>query len=171
MATTLTSGTINTENHPPSSTGLPVKYRPTDVHIIFGGFPLHHGISSGTFFTAARNKSTWRGVKGCDGEGIRIRTNDFSARGTLTLRQGSATNDFLSAHILADEISGMLAVPMYVKHIYGRSTYVSSFTTIEMPTDAAFGTNEGDNIWTFLSDNWQPFTGGFNPFIQLANQP
>lgn len=166
MGISLTSGILNLGDQLVPQGLAPVRYRPTDVNVLFGGLPLHHGISTGTFITATRNKKSWRGIKGCDGEGARIRTNDFSATITLTLRQGSPTNDFLSAHVIADEISGVLAVPMFIDHVHGRSTYVSSFTTVEGPTDMAFGTDEGDNIWVFLSDNFQPITGGFNPFLQ-----
>lgn len=168
MAFSLTSGVLNLGDQLIPQGLATVSYRPTDVNILFGALPIHHGIADGTFITARRNKPTWRGIKGCDGEGARIRTNDFSATITLTLRQGSPVNDFLSAHILADEISGVLAVPMFIDHVHGRSTYVSSFTSIVAPVDMAFGTGEGDNVWSFISDNFQPLTGGFNPLIQAA---
>ena len=165
MTISLTSGVLNLGDQLIPQGLAKVDYRPTDVNILFGTLPLHHGISEGTFVTARRNKPTWRGLKGCDGEGCRIRTNDFSASITVSIRQGSPVNDFLSSHILADEITGVLAVPMFIDHVHGRSTYISMFTSILAPVDMAFGTGEGDNVWSFFSDNFQPITGGFNPFL------
>jgi len=165
MAIGLISGALTRDLLPP---GLgQVIYRPNDVRIVVGATPIT-GFASGTFITARRNKPTWKTIKDCDGPGIRIRTNDYSATISLKLRQGSPSNDFLSSLILADEISGELAVPMTVQHIPGRSIYVSSFTSIEGPPPMAFGTDENDVPWTFLSDNWQPFTGGFNPIRKEA---
>ncbi|MFB3107157.1 MAG: hypothetical protein ACE1ZA_19855, partial [Pseudomonadales bacterium] len=49
------------------------RYDPREVHLIWGGFPVHPGIVNGTFITVEHSVPRWRLVKGTDGEGARVR--------------------------------------------------------------------------------------------------
>jgi hypothetical protein len=160
------NGAIQFEETPLASAGdagaALLKYDPKELHIIFGGLPIHQGIATGTFVTAARMRPTWRHIKGTDGEGIRVRTNDLSARVEVTLRKGTWVNDALSSVIISDEATGLITVPILISDSSGRSLYTSPVSWIERPTDVAYGTDEGVAVWAIICDTWLPFTGGFN---------
>lgn len=168
MAFGLSSGAIVGVQSLIPSGFAPALYNPKDVVVTLGAIPISKGIARGTFVTARRNKTTWSMITGCDGEDVRVRTNDYSGTISLTLRQGSPINDHLSAQLLADEISGVLAAPMVIDHVSGRSLAAGSFVSIEGPPPLVFSTREEDVTWNFICSKWQPFNGGFNPLLSTA---
>lgn len=139
-----------------------VKYDPRKVKLVFGGIPVHRGIASGTFITIERMKPSWKLIKGTDGEGTRVRTQDFSARLQLTLRPGAGTNDALSAISAADDLAGVFALPLLLTDRNGRSNYVAPIAFLNAPADRQYGTEEGAITWVFTCNTWLPFTGGFD---------
>lgn len=166
MAFGLTSGAIHATDSLLPSGSVPVFYSPKDVVVTLGTIPISQGIASGTFITARRTKPTWRIIDGCDEEDVRVRTNTFSGTVSLTVRQGSPINDILTSLLVADEASGVLAAPMVIDHVHGRSLYAGSFVSIEGPPDAVFSDTEQNVPWNFICSKWRPFTGGFNPLVK-----
>lgn len=137
-----------------------LKYDPKQVKLIFGGLPMHIGVAAGTFITVERAMPSYRLVKGTDGEGTRIRTQNFSARLQLTLRSGGGVNDALSLISASDELTAGMALPLFLVDRSGRSKYMAPIAFLEAPTDPSFGTSEGSNTWTWICDTWFPYTGG-----------
>lgn len=138
------------------------KYVPSAVHMIWGGIPIHLGAATGQFISISHTVPRYKLVKGTDGEGVRVRSNDFSARVSLTIRAGSGTNDVLSFASAADDLSGLLAVPLWINDGTGSSLYTSPLAFLEAPADVSFGTEEGNVIWDFLCDVLIGHTGGSN---------
>jgi len=147
-----------------------LKYNPREVKLIFGGLPVHIGAAAGTFITIERTKPSYKLLKGTDGEGTRIRTQDFSSTLRLTIRKGSGINDALSELSAADDLTGAVALPLYLTDWNGRSRYIAPIAFLEQPVDTEFSTEEGANTWTFLCDTWLPFTGGLN-YAMAASPP
>lgn len=137
-----------------------LKYDPRKVRLIFAGIPAHRGIVVGTFITVERTRPSYRLLKGTDGEGTRIRTQDSSARVQLTVRSGSGINDALSLVSAADELTATMALPLYLTDLTGRSKYIAPIAFLEAPADPSFSTSEGANTWTWLCNTWHPYTGG-----------
>lgn len=147
---------------PQSSGGRLLKYDPAEVLVIWGALPVHEGIASGTFLTIEREKPSWRLIKGTDGEGTRVRTNDFSARVQLTVRAGSWVNDALSSSSAADDLSGTFSVPLTIRDANGRSLYVAPLAFLEQPADAQYADTESNVTWVFVCDSLLPYTGGLD---------
>lgn len=148
-----------------------LKYDPAEVKLIFGAIPVHHGAAKGTFITVEREQVSWRLIKGTDGEGIRVRTQNFSARVQLTVRAGSGTNDYLSAVSATDDITGVFTVPLTLKDGSGRSLYISPLAFVESPTDVSYSDQEGLNTWAFICNTWLPFTGGLDKASKTSQFP
>ena len=142
--------------------GRLLKYDPADVHVIWGALPVTQGIVKGTFVTIERNKPSWTLIKGTDGEGTRVRTNDFSARVQLTVRRGSWVNDALSGSSRSDDLTGVFTVPLSIKDGNGRSLHFAPFAFLESPADVEYSDQEGAITWVFICDALISHTGGLD---------
>lgn len=141
------------------------RYDPREVHLIWGGFPVHPGAVNGTFITVEHVEPRWKLVKGTDGEGARVRTNNFSGRVQLTIRSGSKVNDALSLSSAADDLTGLIAVPLFLNDTNGTSLYTSPLSFLESPANNSFGVEEGSVTWTFICNTLLSFTGGLEKAV------
>lgn len=133
-------------------------YDPKQVVISIGGVPIS-GFSDGTFLEIDRNDPTWNMVVGADGLVTRSKTNNYSGTMTLTLKQSSPSNDYLSGVLALDELSNAGVVPVLVKDLSGNSIYFSANAWINKYPDSAFGKDISDRQWEFSLDSVDVFVG------------
>lgn len=139
---------------------MPVRtYDPKQCLIIIGGVPMS-GFADGTFVSVERSSDTFTKVSGADGIVSRAKTNDRSGTLTLTLAQTSPSNDVLSGFQIADELTNNGIVPVLIKDISGRSTYVSGFGWVRKPPTGEFGKEIADREWVLDLADLEVFTGG-----------
>jgi len=139
---------------------MPVRtYDPKRCLVIVGGVPMA-GFADGTFVSVERTSDTFTKVSGADGIVSRAKTNDRSGSLALTLAQTSPSNDVLSGFARRDELLNNGIVPVTVKDLSGRSTYVAAFGWVKKPPVGEFGKEIADREWTLDLADLEVFTGG-----------
>lgn len=134
-------------------------YDPKQVAIIIG-VHVAGGFVDGTFVTVKRDEAKYSKRVGADGEVSRSRSNNMCATVELTVKATSATNDYLSAQALLDDLSNGGVVEFMLKDNSGRTLVASAECWIqEEPTDE-FGKEEGDRTWILALGQTTKFTGG-----------
>lgn len=134
-------------------------YDPKQVCFIVGS-AIMAGYTDGTFIHVERNEDMWATKIGCDGVGTRAKSNNKSAKITLTLHQSSASNDVLSALAAADELANTGVVPYLLRDASGRtlSSSLSCWVTKYAPVD--FGKEVTDRAWVIETNSADLFVGG-----------
>lgn len=95
-----------------------------------------------------RLADTFLMVVGADGKVSRTKTSNDSARLTLTLLQGSASNDVLDKIYTADKtIPNGAPVPLFIRDRGGRSVFFAAQVWIVKGPDVSFGTNTTMREW------------------------
>jgi hypothetical protein len=137
-------------------------YGPDEVSLILAGIPLNQGWADGTFCRIAYNSDAFSLKVGTDGESVRTKSNDRSARISVILMQSSSVNDLLSAlHNLDINSPGGAGVgPFLCKDNSGRSMYLAEKAWIVKPPDAEYGREAGTREWIIETGNLQSFVGG-----------
>jgi hypothetical protein len=134
-------------------------YRASEVSVSFGGAVLS-GYGDGTFISISYNNDFFTLAKGADGEGLRSSSEDLSARVTITLMQGSSSNDVMSAFFQADINGDTGGVPFLVKDASGRMLFSSASMWIVKFPDVERG-KEGSMVeWVCETNVLQGFIGG-----------
>lgn len=134
-------------------------YDPKQVIVIVGGVPMS-GFADGTFITAERSNDSFSKVTGSDGFTSRAKSNDRSGSFTITLAQTSPSNDILQSFALADELTNAGVVPILVKDIGGRTTFISAFGWVKKPPAAEFGKEIANREWVMDTADMDVFVGG-----------
>jgi hypothetical protein len=139
---------------------MPVRtYDPKRCLVVIGGVPMG-GFADGTFVSVERTSDTFTKVSGADGIVSRSKTNDRSGTLTLTLAQTSPSNDVLTGFARNDELTNTGIVPVTVKDLSGRSTYVAAFGWVKKPPTGEFGKEIADREWALDLADLDVFTGG-----------
>ena len=99
---------------------------------------------------------------GAGGQVSRAKTNDLSARITIRLMQGSATNDDFSKLFLSDLSlpNGAGQVPFFVRDRGGRSLYTASHIWCVKWPDVAHARDPGEREWMFDAARLIMLVGG-----------
>lgn len=140
------------------------KYDPKRVSITFRGRSLKSGIVAGTFIELTRSQRNSALNMGGDGGATVVIINDRSTAVSLTLRQGSDTNDILNEYVQEDESDNGTKVigTLQIKDITGRSLHIDEEAFLDGPPDHGFGVEEGDRTWTFQCPNMRIQVQGNN---------
>ncbi len=139
---------------------MPVRtFDPKDVVVIVGG-SIIGGFADGEFIRVSRSSDAYTKVTGSDGVISRSKSNDRSGEMTIILAQTSPSNDVLSLIHAADEATNAGVVPVAVRDLSGRSTFVSAFAWIRKSPDASFGKEITNREWTLDLADYNPFVGG-----------
>ncbi len=136
------------------------RYDPRAVIASFGATPILEGAAAGTFITLERVKRTWDHRKGVDGEGARVRTNNFAGLVRFSLRAGALTNNALAAQLQTDELTGLIVAPFFLLDYSGTTIWSSPVSWLEGWPREAFGENEEIREWALTCDPLVPFPGG-----------
>lgn len=135
-------------------------FDPKEVSVIFGEYIIR-GFSDSQI-TVARDNPQYEMVIGADGEATRVKSNDKSGTITITLQQGSPSNDDLSTIALADELSNGGLRPFFMKDNLGTSLFSAVSAYIEQIPEAAYGKTANDRTWIIRTDNLVAFLGSNN---------
>lgn len=134
-------------------------YDPKKVSVIVGSQPVA-GFADGEFVTCERNEDGFTLLTGADGESTRAKNANRSGKITIRLLASSASNDYLSALQLADELAGNATFGVMVKDGFGTSIYTAATAWINKTPPAAFGKEAGTREWVLETDELIAFAGG-----------
>lgn len=147
------------------SANLLSTYSPEAVSIIIGNDQFSHvvsGVAEDTFITISRETPATQLVVGGDMSAMRIRRRNRSSTITITLMQGSNSNDVFSQILKNDEdaMNNDWLFHVTIKDGSGRSVFFSPQAYIANMPDISFGT-EGDNRdWVIQCIDLDAHVGG-----------
>lgn len=136
-------------------------YNPKLVLCTLGAIPIS-GFADGTFLKIERKSDAFNQKVGADGESCRTRTNDNSAKISVTLMQSSASNDLLSAQHSLDKAlpAGLGTSALLIKDLSGRTLFEAAQAWIVKEPDQEFGKEAADREWVIETDNLIGLVGG-----------
>lgn len=136
----------------------------SSVYATWGATPLLEGAAPNSFVRVFRNVPVWRQVKGADGEGARIRTNDFSGRVEFEVIATSTTNNLLTTQLQDDQITGVVRSPFGLFDFDGTTLWASPNAYLEGWPDEAIGSEVGRRRWAIICD---PLIAGPGGSVQV----
>jgi hypothetical protein len=136
-------------------------YDPDDVSVVALGIPIT-GYADGTFISIEQNEDDFSLMVGSDGDACRAKSNNRSARMTITLLQSSAANDLLSGVRALDILtpSGDGIGPFIVKDNSGRTLCAAEKAWITKPPSTTFSREVEAREWVLETDTMVWFVGG-----------
>lgn len=137
-------------------------YDPKKVSINLGGH-IAQGFADGTFVSVSRNNQSFTLVSGASGETARSKSNDKSGTIELTLMMTSATNDYLSGKLLADE--GPLNAGKFAFGIIdanGSTIVGATEAWVQQPPTVEYGKELGERVWTLEAGDLFITAGGIS---------
>lgn len=133
-------------------------FDPKQLSIIVGPYIIK-GFSE-SMVTITKNAEAFTMVVGADGEATRVKSNDGSATITLTLQQGSPSNNDLSLIANADQLLNAGVFPLSIKDNLGTTLAIAATCFISKLPDVTFGKTQNDRSWSIMTDNLVMFVGG-----------
>ncbi len=135
-------------------------YAPHEVLVTVGGLPIT-AKGDDEFLTVAFNEDAATLTVGVDGEAALSFNKNESGRFTIRVMQGSEANDILTGIFVAFKANKVL-VPIFVKDLNGRSTYLGAKCwPVKLP-ESAFAKQAGIREWVFETDVLVVNIGGNN---------
>lgn len=140
-------------------------YFPEAVSIVLGNDNFSHvvsGVAEGTFITVARETPATQLVIGGDMSAMRVRRKNRASTVTVTLMQGSDSNDVFSQILKNDEdaMNSDWLFSLTIRDGSGRTVMFSPQAYIANMPDISFGT-EGDNRdWVIQCIDLDSHVGG-----------
>ncbi len=136
------------------------QYDPLRVIASFRGIPLNNGVKDGTFISAMRNEDTFSIDVGATGDVTRVRSRNATGRVTVTLMQGSITNDLMSAVAQEDEAFGTGFGPVLIRDLNGNTVCDAPIAWIVKPAEVEFADEAGPREWVIECADFATFIGG-----------
>jgi len=134
-------------------------YDPKQVQLIIGLVPIS-GFADGEFINIERDEDTFTKISGADGEVSRAKSNNKMGELSVILLQTSASNDILSAFMLADELANSGVIPIFIKDSLGLTTLFAAEGWVKKPPAITFDKEIGEREWVFDLANVDIFVGG-----------
>jgi hypothetical protein len=135
-------------------------YDPKEVSASFNGLDIT-GYAEGTFINAEPAEDAFTKVVGSDGKATRTANPDRSGRITLTLKQSSPINGFLSIMANADKVKKNVVGPFIIKDNSGSGLVMCSNAWIAKEPSMTFGKDAENRDWIFdCEDMTIPSAGG-----------
>ena len=135
------------------------QYDPSQVTVIVGGAPIS-GYADGTFVSVSFDEQQWNKVTGADGMTQRSKTNNYAGSITITLLNGSASNDVLSQLWADDRSRNSGAVPILVKDFSGRTIWSAQHAWVQQMPDQGFSKDAENREWTMDCSELRGAAGG-----------
>lgn len=146
-------------------------YSPKDVQIILTGTvkDINHvinGTADGTFITISRLIPRAEMYNGADSSNIRVIRDIENHEITVTLHQGSESNDVLSQLFELDKIHrrGDYLFNLMIKDSGGRTLVSASNCFISSPPDLEYGVEVMERPWVITAVCADMFIGGHAKF-------
>lgn len=129
------------------------QYDPNQMVVIFSGIPIA-GFGDGAFVSIAMNNDSFGLVVGTDGESVRSKSNDRSARITVTTMQTSTANAALQAlHNLDLNTDGGAGIgPMQISDVISGDVYSAETAWLTKTADAEFDRTATGREYIFETD-------------------
>jgi hypothetical protein len=124
-------------------------FDPAEVSIVFGPY-LMRGFSEEQV-TITFDEDDWTQETGCDGETVRVKSNNQSATIVITLQQSSPSNDELSFTRNQDRLTNSGVYPLTIKDNLGTTKYTGN-AYVQKMADGAFGKTANARQWTLRTD-------------------
>ncbi|SFB68533.1 Protein of unknown function [Cupriavidus sp. OV038] len=135
-------------------------YDPARVNVTVAGATLS-GFAEDSFLSIEEQGDGVTSVSGADGEVARAMSSDRRCKVTIKLLHTSASNDVLSALLLADRLSGGSGIfPMAVADLRGRTLFTSSEAWVVKSANAEFGKEVSEREWEIHTGKGSYFVGG-----------
>ncbi len=135
-------------------------YAPHEVLVTVATLPIT-AKGDDEFLTIAYNEDAATLTVGVDGEASLSFNKNESGRFTIRVMQGSEANDILTGVFVAFKATKTL-VPIFVKDLNGRSTYLGAKCwPVKLP-ESAFAKQAGIREWVFETDVLVMNLGGAN---------
>jgi hypothetical protein len=145
---------------PPITLGT---YDPNEQDVVFKGIPID-GFAPDTFIQVTRNEDSWTFQPSMSGGGARSRNPNKSGRITLTLLAASPANGFLSAFVVADELTGEGVGECMIKDRSSAGAFcLAQNAWIIRPPDFERAKETGTVTWVIESDDISIFHAGLIP--------
>ena len=137
----------------PSAVTIVINHAATNTNHVIRGYSTDSTVS------IEYPDDTWTEEVGVDGDTTRIHRLDKTVRATISLAQGSRSNDVLSALMRQDErdLSGRGMFTCTITDKSGRSYYNSSQTFVKRPNTQEFGQASNTRDWVLVlswADQW-----------------
>jgi len=128
---------------------------------IIAGIPIS-GFAEGSMIEIEYNSDAFELKIGVDGEGTRSRTNDNSAKITLSLMSSSSANDALSAlhNLDKNSANGDGIGPLLIKDGSGNHLAAAETAWIVKDPTVEFGREVGERKWVLETDSLKQLVGG-----------
>lgn len=127
-------------------------YAPDSVDVLIAGFIPVQGYVNGTFINITKDVVPFTPKRTPDGSVARVHHRDLTYTITLTLHNGSSSNDLLTKVWLFDEVSGGRGkFPLLMKDHSGTDLFFSTNTWIETPASIVKSTSIDERVWTLRS--------------------
>lgn len=135
------------------------QYDASQVIVVFDGTPLT-GWADGTFVTVEFDEQQWNKVTGAGGDTQRSKTNNYAGKVTVTLLNGSVSNDVLSAAWNADRVDNTGKGPIIVKDLSGTTIWQAKNAWIQQMPSQGYGKDAETREWVLDTDELSGVAGG-----------
>lgn len=125
-------------------------YDPSAIAVVVGKRTLEN--LADTFVSVDFNEDAYTYTPNVDGGGTRNYNPNRSGRITVTLKQSSDDNLYLSGIHAADLISKLGTVPVTVKDTNGNSLHFAASAWIIRSAPSEYAKEVGDREWVFETD-------------------
>ncbi|QDP66996.1 MAG: putative structural protein [Prokaryotic dsDNA virus sp.] len=134
-------------------------YDATQVILVFNGAPIS-GFADGTFITVEFDEQQFNKTTGADGLTQRSKTGNYAGNITVTLLNGSPSNDVLSAAWNADRVSNNGQGPILLRDLSGRTLWSAKNAWVRQMPSQGFGKDAENREWVLDTDALNGQAGG-----------
>ena len=135
------------------------EYDASQVIVVFNGAPIS-GFVDGTFVTVEFDEQQWNKVTGADALTQRSKTNNYAGNVTVTLLNGSPSNDVLSAAWNADRVDNSGKGALTVRDLSGRTLWTAKNAWVQQMPGQGFGKDAENREWVLDCDELTGLAGG-----------
>jgi len=144
-------------------------YSPESVVVVISNDKMQHvitGMAEGSFLNISRVIPHATLYTGADGSNVRVTRNVKNCDITLTLHQGSESNDVLSQLLIMDEESRNLdnIFNITIRDTSGRSVFTSPSAFIGTVPDSGFAAEASEREWILHAVGMDTVIGGNGKF-------
>ncbi len=134
-------------------------YDPKKVLVIFGGYEIK-GFAEDSIISVKPLGEGIGSIVGCDGSVVRTISNDNRHEVTLYLNMASSSNDVLSVIHARDKSVGDGVLPLVIKDLSGRTTFVDTQAWIVNEPEIGRSKEPDDVEWTLHTAGGILYVGG-----------
>lgn len=137
---------------------MALNYDPKRVKFIFGGV-LIQGFADGSFISIEHNADLFSLAVGADGEGVRSKSNNRSARITLRLNRGSSSNVALQAALTLDRNTLAGSLPLAITDLSNGTVHAAEGAWVVRDPNHDYQAEAQAIEWVLETDRLEQLTG------------